>query len=86
MVHPLPATKSDMAASINFLAITFCVHSIVAAGLWLLFRFEDSGIRQQVIGMLCYSLAFFWGSFLFLPALFKYMGSSRPHHCFDANT
>jgi hypothetical protein len=59
MVHPLPATKSDMAASINFLAITFCVHSIVAAGLWLLFRFEDSGIRQQVIGMLCYSLAFF---------------------------
>jgi len=41
------------------LAITFFIHSVAAASLWLLLRFDDSGIRQQVIGMLCYSLAFF---------------------------
>lgn len=59
MVSSSSLGKFSTAVPITFLVIIFCIHSIVAASLWLLFRFEDTEIRQQVLGMLCYSLTFF---------------------------
>ena len=58
MAYSLSLNKFSTTIPVNPLAIIFFTHSIAVAGVWLLFRFDDNEVRQQVIGILCFSLAF----------------------------
>lgn len=45
--------------STSVLALVFLTHSFTCACLWLVFRLGDPDIERQILGMVCFSLAFF---------------------------